>query len=150
MRAAVDLCHRDGSLKRAVAADPGRYIHEVRNLGMDEDIIAEALPFNNASEIKAGKGKEGCMELFPAERTKAPRPEQRQAATVSLHIVGQGVGSDAPTLTGVCAAQDLRLAPMLDTLRASGRQVFLATNSLWDYTHIVMVCAQVELSVVSG
>ncbi len=35
-------------------------------------------------------------------------------------------------------AQDLRLAPMLDTLRASGRQVFLATNSLWDYTHIVM------------
>jgi hypothetical protein len=27
---------------------------------------------------------------------------------------------------------------MLDTLRASGRQVFLATNSLWDYTHIVM------------
>ncbi len=36
-------------------------------------------------------------------------------------------------------AQDLRLAPMLDTLRASGRQVFLATNSLFDYTHIVMV-----------
>jgi hypothetical protein len=35
-------------------------------------------------------------------------------------------------------AQDLRLAPMLDALRASGRQVFLATNSLWDYTHIVM------------
>lgn len=35
--------------------------------------------------------------------------------------------------------QDLRLAPMLDTLRASDRQVFLATNSLWDYTHIVMV-----------
>ncbi|KAK9843987.1 hypothetical protein WJX81_001142 [Elliptochloris bilobata] len=61
VRAAVDLCHRDGSLKRAVAADPGRYIHE-----------------------------------------------------------------------------DLRLAPTLDTLRASGRQVFLATNSLWDYTHIVM------------
>lgn len=28
---------------------------------------------------------------------------------------------------------------MLDTLRASGRQVFLATNSLFDYTHIVMV-----------
>ena len=38
--------------------------------------------------------------------------------------------------------QDLRLAPMLDTLRASDRQVFLATNSLWDYTHIVMVRSQ--------
>ena len=30
VRAAVDLCHRDGSLKRSVAADPGRYIHEAR------------------------------------------------------------------------------------------------------------------------
>lgn len=32
VRAAVDLCHRDGSLKRAVAKDPGHYIHEARNL----------------------------------------------------------------------------------------------------------------------
>lgn len=30
VRTAVDLCHRDGSLKREVAADPGKYIHEVR------------------------------------------------------------------------------------------------------------------------
>jgi hypothetical protein len=29
VRAAVDLCHRDGSLKRNVAADPGKYIHDV-------------------------------------------------------------------------------------------------------------------------
>jgi hypothetical protein len=29
VRAAVDLCHRDGSLKRHVAADPGKYIHDV-------------------------------------------------------------------------------------------------------------------------
>lgn len=28
MRAAVDLCHRDGTLKREVAADPRRYLHE--------------------------------------------------------------------------------------------------------------------------
>ena len=32
VRAAVDLCHRDGSLKRAVAADPGKYIYEVQAL----------------------------------------------------------------------------------------------------------------------
>lgn len=61
VRAAVDLCHRDGSLKSAVAASPATYIHE-----------------------------------------------------------------------------DRRLAPLLDTLRASGRRIFLATNSLWDYTHVVM------------
>ena len=26
IRASVDLCHRDGSLKHAVAADPGKFI----------------------------------------------------------------------------------------------------------------------------
>lgn len=29
VRLAVDFCHRDGSLKRAVAADPEKYIHKV-------------------------------------------------------------------------------------------------------------------------
>lgn len=28
IRASVDYSHRDGSLKRAVASDPGRYIHK--------------------------------------------------------------------------------------------------------------------------
>lgn len=27
---------------------------------------------------------------------------------------------------------------LLESLRASGRRLFLATNSLWDYTHVVM------------
>ena len=31
VRTAVDLCHRDGSLKQEVASDPGKYIHEVRH-----------------------------------------------------------------------------------------------------------------------
>ncbi|KAF8065819.1 nt5c2 [Scenedesmus sp. PABB004] len=61
VRAAVDLCHRDGSLKRDVAAQPAKYIHD------------------------------------------------------DPHLVG-----------------------MLGMMRASGRKVFLATNSLWDYTHVVM------------
>ncbi len=30
VRAAVDLCHRDGSIKREVAAHPSTYIHDVR------------------------------------------------------------------------------------------------------------------------
>eukprot|EP00879_Flechtneria_rotunda_P000833 GHRR01000958.1.p1 GENE.GHRR01000958.1~~GHRR01000958.1.p1 ORF type:complete len:660 (+),score=216.69 GHRR01000958.1:198-2177(+) len=61
VRAAVDLCHRDGSLKRLVAADPGKYIHD-----------------------------------------------------------------------------DPHLVSMLEMYKASGRKLFLATNSLWDYTNVAM------------
>ncbi len=61
VRAAVDLCHRDGSLKQAVAKDPAKYIHE-----------------------------------------------------------------------------DTRLIGIMDMYRAAGKKLFVATNSLWDYTHVVM------------
>ncbi|KAL6574320.1 hypothetical protein OROHE_001224 [Orobanche hederae] len=61
VRAAVDLCHRDGTLKKMVAKDPKRYINE-----------------------------------------------------------------------------DSSILPMLKMLRDSGRATFLVTNSLWDYTNIVM------------
>ncbi|XP_057434951.1 uncharacterized protein LOC130727731 isoform X2 [Lotus japonicus] len=61
VRAAVDLCHRDGTLKQMVVKDPKRYINE-----------------------------------------------------------------------------DLSIVPMLEMLRESGRATFLVTNSLWDYTNIVM------------
>ncbi|KAG8377794.1 hypothetical protein BUALT_Bualt08G0070700 [Buddleja alternifolia] len=61
VRAAVDLCHRDGTLKKMVAVDPERYINE-----------------------------------------------------------------------------DTSIVPMLKMLRDSGRATFLVTNSLWDYTNIVM------------
>ncbi|XP_002510387.2 5'-nucleotidase domain-containing protein 4 isoform X1 [Ricinus communis] len=61
VRAAVDLCHRDGTLKKMVAEDPKRYINE-----------------------------------------------------------------------------DTSIVPMLKMLRDSGRIIFLVTNSLWDYTNVVM------------
>ena len=61
IRAAVDLCHRDGSLKHAVAANPAKYMDS------GEEIV-----------------------------------------------------------------------PLLKALRASGKKVFLLTNSLWDYTNVVM------------
>ena len=32
VRAAVDLCHRDGTLKQMVAKDPKRYEYEITNL----------------------------------------------------------------------------------------------------------------------
>ncbi|KAL2346326.1 hypothetical protein Fmac_000326 [Flemingia macrophylla] len=61
VRAAVDLCHRDGTLKQMVAKEPKRYINE-----------------------------------------------------------------------------DSSIVPMLQMTRDSGRATFLVTNSLWDYTNIVM------------
>ncbi|XP_043709571.1 5'-nucleotidase domain-containing protein 4-like isoform X2 [Telopea speciosissima] len=61
VRAAVDLCHRDGTLKQMVAKDPKKYINE-----------------------------------------------------------------------------DPSIVPMLKMLRDSGRATFLVTNSLWDYTNVVM------------
>ncbi|XAR64122.1 5'-nucleotidase [Bertholletia excelsa] len=61
VRAAVDLCHCDGTLKQMVANNPKRYINE-----------------------------------------------------------------------------DTMIVPMLKMLRDSGRSTFLVTNSLWDYTNIVM------------
>ena len=61
VRTAVDMCHRDGSLKRVVASDPARFIYA-----------------------------------------------------------------------------DPNLVPLLEMLRASGRKTFIVTNSLWDYTHVVM------------
>ncbi|KAJ0925873.1 putative 5'-nucleotidase [Helianthus annuus] len=61
VRSAVDMCHRDGTLKEMVAKDPKKYINE------DDTII-----------------------------------------------------------------------PMLKMLKSSGRTIFLVTNSLWDYTHVVM------------
>lgn len=61
VRAAVDLCHRDGTLKKMVAQNLGKYINE-----------------------------------------------------------------------------DLSIAPMIKMLRQSGRSIFLVTNSLWDYTNVVM------------
>ncbi|XP_019711269.1 uncharacterized protein [Elaeis guineensis] len=67
VRAAVDLCHRDGTLKQMVAKDPGRYINK-----------------------------------------------------------------------------DSWIVPMLKMLRDSRRSTFLVTNSLWDYTNVVMnfLCAE--------
>ncbi|RVX15309.1 Cytosolic purine 5'-nucleotidase [Vitis vinifera] len=61
VRAAVDLCHRDGTLKKMVAKDPKKYIND-----------------------------------------------------------------------------DTSIVPMMKMLRDSGRSTFLVTNSLWDYTNIVM------------
>ncbi|KAH7292602.1 hypothetical protein KP509_29G077200 [Ceratopteris richardii] len=75
IRAAVDLCHRDGTLKQAVAEQPSKYIHF-----------------------------------------------------------------------------DPLLLPMLKMLRESGRLTFIVTNSLWDYTNVVMsyLCRNSELDKINS
>ncbi|GJM96782.1 hypothetical protein PR202_ga13648 [Eleusine coracana subsp. coracana] len=75
VRSAIDLCHRDGTLKKMVAKDPARYINE-----------------------------------------------------------------------------DLAIVPMLEMIRKSGRSTFLVTNSLWDYTDVVMnyLCGPYTSDVGSG
>ncbi|XP_022875857.1 5'-nucleotidase domain-containing protein 4-like isoform X1 [Olea europaea var. sylvestris] len=71
VRAAVDLCHRDGTLKQMVAKDLRRYINE-----------------------------------------------------------------------------DTSIVPMLEMIKDSGRATFLVTNSLWDYTNIVMnfLCGPITMN----
>jgi hypothetical protein len=38
----------------------------------------------------------------------------------------------------MCYHQDPHLVSLLQLYRQSGRKLFLATNSLWDYTNVVM------------
>lgn len=40
--------------------------------------------------------------------------------------------------TPTLVQQDPHLVPMLQMYAKSGRKLFLATNSLWDYTNVVM------------
>jgi hypothetical protein len=41
-------------------------------------------------------------------------------------------------LSACCCSQDPHLVSMLQMYKRSGRKLFLATNSLWDYTNVVM------------
>ncbi|KAG6401012.1 hypothetical protein SASPL_137857 [Salvia splendens] len=79
VRAAVDLCHRDGTLKKMVAKDP---------------------------------------QSYPVD------------ACVRLHYIF--------VIMQRYINEDSSIVPMLKMLRDSGRATFLVTNSLWDYTNIVM------------
>jgi len=92
VRAAVDLCHRDGSLKKAVAKDPAKYIYR------DESLVPILEMFRNSGEFQRG-----CRRRL---------------------------------LTCTPGEPSLSLSPFSPV--DAGRKVFLATNSLWDYTNVVM------------
>lgn len=70
VRAAVDLCHRDGSLKRAVAKDPGHYIHEARNSGVGKEtsvVCTVSLYLTNTAVFKLFISSLRCIEFLRLE-----------------------------------------------------------------------------------
>ena len=106
VRAAVDRCHRDGSLKNEVASNPGKYIHAVGSCRRRRHQCT--LP---AASERLGIAP-GVAWRALHSRPAQPEPGRR--------------------------AQDSTLRPMLAMLRQSGKKLFVATNSLWDYTSVVM------------
>jgi len=91
IRAAVDLCHRDGSLKQAVADDPAKFIHldpglrpmleELRLAGKKTFMITNSLwdfttvVMNYLVEGKTGDQKDaGWLELFDVVITGSRKP----------------------------------------------------------------------------
>ena len=105
VRAAVDLCHRDGSLKREVAENPAKYIHEVQFRGASASSTSH-LYRGHASHRHTLKGQH-CLH-WPAR-----------------HGV-LGSGGKAPITCGGPAAavsggvQDPQLPKLPGALRASG------------------------------
>lgn len=47
-------------------------------------------------------------------------------------------GDESKRWGGGVVLQDEQLRPLLEMYRQAGRKVFIATNSLWDYTNVVM------------
>ena len=79
VRAAVDLCHRDGSLKREVAENPAKYIHEVRQN-----------PASPSHACKAGCRRAGCTTVNTAHKAckcalEACRPELQMLQVILMH-----------------------------------------------------------------
>ena len=110
IRGAVDLCHRDGSLKTEVAANPAKYIHKVRPAS---DLCISAVFTSRAPVHARGSADTAdatCAAVVRCERARQPR----------------------------WIVQDDKLKDLLVLYRKVGRKVFLATNSLWDYTNVVM------------
>lgn len=133
VRAAVDLCHRDGSLKRHVAANPAKYIHDVRHTRAAR--VPPVCCFWMVLQRGRGWRRRRAyrlhlplMQCVPAARHRLPCRSVPKPPISPLHVHA------SPLLP----AQDPHLVSMLQMYKRSGRKLFLATNSLWDYTNVVM------------
>lgn len=105
----MDLCHRHGSLKQAVAKDPAKY----------------------ASQFQ----QSACTNInIPSQCCQC---RDVRAAVDLCHRDGslkQAVAKDPAKYIH----EDKRLVGIMDMYRAAGKKLFVATNSLYDYTHVVM------------
>ena len=114
MRSAVDLCHRDGTLKREVAANPSKYIHDVRGGPLPWLWLV-------CNSWEQWSSDADTITQLTRTHTNTRTHKHTQASR----------SPPGPP-------QDPHLVPMLRMYKRSGRKLFLATNSLWDYTHVVM------------
>ena len=103
LRGAVDMCHRDGTLKRAVAQDPGKYIHE-------DGSLARAPPAGWPRRLRRGAG--GLRSACPVQRTGVRTLPGRPAGPAArlgeegVPVHQQPVGLCAP-LPAPCDSQCL-------------------------------------------
>ncbi|KAL2894630.1 Cytosolic purine 5'-nucleotidase [Bienertia sinuspersici] len=113
VRAAVDLCHRDGTLKQMVAKDPQR-VGQVKVVVEDWRVGDVQVLVDQVMVVEGGSG---WVVLLGVKRTQ----------------YFEGVNEEIMYIS-----HDTSIIPMLQMLRDSGRSTFLVTNSLWDYTNVVM------------
>lgn len=116
VRAAVDLCHRDGTLKQMVAKDPKRYEYEITNLSkweMDKK-------FCSGNEISDSQGNNPFFE---------------KSCVLKLLILSMDSWWNYFDLVTLLLKfylryinEDASIVPMLEMLRDSGRATFLVTN----------------------
>uniref|UniRef100_A0A0D9VZK8 5'-nucleotidase n=1 Tax=Leersia perrieri TaxID=77586 RepID=A0A0D9VZK8_9ORYZ len=71
-------------------------------------------------------------------------PEEMFGVTVPCYCINRDISR--------YINEDLAIVPMLEMIRKSGRSTFLVTNSLWDYTDVVMnyLCGPYTSDVSSG
>lgn len=85
LRTAVDMCHRDGSLKRAVAANPEKFIHR------DEHLVhvsggTKVLSYMSAGGKGAPLWRKGCGPVGMEGSTRI----RRNTGVQARHVVGRG------------------------------------------------------------
>lgn len=116
-RAAVDLCHRDGTLKT------------VNSAGLKLD--GKTLNSDNTHPTFS-------FLFFP------PPSYARTLVYIHICIMNENLFATVSTLQAVAAdpqkyiRYDPDLMRLFKLLREAGKKVFIVTNSLWDYTNVVM------------
>lgn len=144
VRRAVDLCHCDGEIKDPVALEPSRYIEPSPELAQMLTQLRlggkQVRPCARERRARGTGGRRGAASGAPL-----PPPRVRCDATARASRATRTRAPSAPRAP--CAAVSRPTAPGTPLTPASPRrcsaprvarwQVFLLTNSLFDYTQVV-------------